>query len=311
MAISFSHKTINTLYETLVTFCWYKSQLRQFFINSEVPYEIINCINWDDKNNTKRKIAQEIFQKIQDHPKELINIGCFRRMANQLLMLTDDDIEKNFLAVDDSRLKIKEAKISLLNFKNLIEEQQKKKQKQVDTINDDLHKRRTFENELRDLKNKYIELNDIYDHQKRGYDFEELLNKLFILFEIHSKKSFKIKGEQIDGSFSLDGTEFLLEAKWHILPVNNSDIYPFMSKVQGKLDNTLGFMLSVNGFTEDAIHALNVGKRSVLLLADGIDLMGVLDDQITLIELIRAKKRHASRTGNSYCSIKEIFKGDF
>jgi hypothetical protein len=311
MTLEFSHKTLNTLYEAVVCFCWYKKQLRQFLTTCEVPNSFISKIDWNHK--TKRDIVNDVFQEIKIHNNDTIRIGCFRRMANQLLKLNDNDIERNFIAVDDSFKRIKEAKYSISNLKSHIKEQEEENKKNISTNErfNELEIKKTFNNELNRLKQEYCDLFKTYEHQKRGYSLESILNQLFLLFELHSKSSFKIKGEQIDGSFSLDGTEYLLEAKWHNMPANNSDIYPFMQKVDGKLDNTLGFMISINGFTQDAIEALERGKRLNIILSDGNDLMQILEERISLPELIGAKKRHASRTGNSFCSINNILRGNF
>ena len=50
------------------------------------------------------------------------------------------------------------------------------------------------------------------------------MNKLFILNDLDPKASFKIMGQQIDGAFTLDGTEFLFEAKWTKSLINSSDL---------------------------------------------------------------------------------------
>ena len=54
--------------------------------------------------------------------------------------------------------------------------------------------------------------------------------KLFILNDLDPKASFKIMGQQIDGAFTLDGTEFLFEAKWTKSLINSSDLAVFKEK---------------------------------------------------------------------------------
>jgi hypothetical protein len=49
----------------------------------------------------------------------------------------------------------------------------------------------------------------------RGYAFELWLNELFKVFKMDPKGSFRNTGEQIDGSFRVDGAYYLMEAKWH------------------------------------------------------------------------------------------------
>ena len=54
------------------------------------------------------------------------------------------------------------------------------------------------------------------DRRQRGFLLEDLLNRIFLLYEIPTQKSFKRNegGEQIDGAFKLDGWYYLVECKW-------------------------------------------------------------------------------------------------
>ena len=42
-------------------------------------------------------------------------------------------------------------------------------------------------------------------------------------------------GEQIDGSFQLEGDTYLLEAKWHSKPIPASDLHILNGKLNGRL----------------------------------------------------------------------------
>lgn len=50
--------------------------------------------------------------------------------------------------------------------------------------------------------------------QKRGYEFEKFLIEFFNVFGLNPNSPFKIIGEQIDGSFEMEGNVYLVEAKW-------------------------------------------------------------------------------------------------
>lgn len=133
--------------------------------------------------------------------------------------------------------------------------------------------------------------------QKRGFDLEKLMYDLFNLSDLDPKASFKNLGEQIDGAFSLEGTDYLFEAKWQKDMVNKADLAVFSDKVNTKLENTLGIFLSINGFSADGIAAHQAGGASIILI-DGADLMAVLEERIDFTSLLLRKKRHASQTGN-------------
>src|SRR4051812_15027132 len=82
--------------------------------------------------------------------------------------------------------------------------------------------------------------------QRRGYDFERLLNALFLIERLDPRTSFKPDGEQIDGSIYLDGRIYLVEAKWHAEPLPASTLYQFKGKIDGKLAGTIGLFISMS-----------------------------------------------------------------
>ena len=67
---------------------------------------------------------------------------------------------------------------------------------------------------IEQLKEIFYNLASTKDFQARGYALEKLLNDLFLLYDLAPKSSFKITGEQIDGAFTFNNDEYLLEAKW-------------------------------------------------------------------------------------------------
>jgi len=79
------------------------------------------------------------------------------------------------------------------------------------------------------------------DRQKRGFDLEKILYDLFELFDLDPKASFRNTGEQIDGAFSLDGTEYLFEARWRQLPSDAGHLDGFAAKVRRSLKTLLAF----------------------------------------------------------------------
>jgi hypothetical protein len=63
--------------------------------------------------------------------------------------------------------------------------------------------------------------------QQRGYAFEKFLDTLFAVSGLSPRKSFRLIGEQIDGSFQLDHTTYLVEAKWQEELTGNRDLQAF------------------------------------------------------------------------------------
>ena len=155
------------------------------------------------------------------------------------------------------------------------------------------------------MNKEYCQLVTSNDLQGRGYRLEEMLKQLFELFDLDPKASFKIEGEQIDGAFTFDSVDYLFEAKWQNELVRANALDSLASKVQRKLDNTLGLFLSINGFSPEGISAHSSGRK-VLLLMDGSDIMAVLDGRIELPELLKRKRRHAAQTGEIYMRYQDM-----
>ncbi|MBI3683701.1 MAG: hypothetical protein HY235_25280 [Acidobacteria bacterium] len=77
--------------------------------------------------------------------------------------------------------------------------------------------------------------------QARGIAFERLLKDLFGAFALNPKGSIRLVGEQIDGSFELDGETYLMEAKFHSEQIGPGPLREFRDKVDGKASWSEGF----------------------------------------------------------------------
>jgi hypothetical protein len=155
--------------------------------------------------------------------------------------------------------------------------------------------------EISRLNREFLELFVSKEPQARGFKLEKIMRELFAVYDLDPRASFKVRGEQIDGSFTFESTDYLFEAKWQKEKVPAADLDAFSAKVGRKLENTLGLFLSLNGFTTDGIQAHSRGSLRLLLM-DGPDLIAVLEDRIELPQLLKRKRRHASETGEIFIS---------
>ncbi len=133
--------------------------------------------------------------------------------------------------------------------------------------------------------------------RQRGYCLEALLTDALAAEGLEPRASYRTAGEQIDGSFVIDGRALLLEAKWHADRLPASEIYAFKGKVDGKLVGTIGLMLAVNGFSDDAPDTLAAGKDLNVLLAVGDDLVSALSPSGSLRGMVTHKLRAAVDAG--------------
>ncbi len=53
----------------------------------------------------------------------------------------------------------------------------------------------------------------------------EFLKSLFDAFGLAAQEPFRLRGEQIDGSFQLGSETYLLEAKWHGQSIGVADLH--------------------------------------------------------------------------------------
>ena len=287
------------LKEALCSVYWYKSDLRGFLQLCLSNPGILNDFNW---GNYKRQIASDVVDHLVVNP--ATHLGDLTKLCYELCKLTDFSHLKS---LDDGPQKVERARSAVNQLKQLVEPHQDIKNEQDEIKHrQELAAKKLRENaavrqKLESIKGRYMALVSSDNAQGRGFELERVMYELFELFDLDPKASFKNLGEQIDGAFSLEGTEYLFEAKWQREPVNKADLAVFSDKVKTKLENTLGIFLSINGFSLDGVAAHQAGGASILLV-DGGDLMAVLEERIDFTSLLLRKKRHAAQTGQIYLS---------
>lgn len=154
------------------------------------------------------------------------------------------------------------------------------------------------------LKERLLKVTQLQP-QPRGYAFEGFLKDLFDASGLKGRASFRLVGEQIDGSFELSGEIYLLEAKWQDPPVAVADLRSFNAKVEEKAAWSRGLFVSISGFTEDGLTAFGRGKRLVCM--DGLDLHEVLAQSLPFQEVVAKKVRRAAETGAPFVRVRDLY----
>jgi Restriction endonuclease len=103
----------------------------------------------------------------------------------------------------------------------------------------------------------------------RGFAFEKFLTEAFALFGLAPRGSFRLTGEQIDGSFQLDGATYLLEAKWQGPKIGNRELQAFAGSVHTKSAWTRGLFVSYSGFSQDGLEAFARGNATHIICMEG------------------------------------------
>jgi len=303
MSIYPPHVT-NALKDALTAAYWYKSQQKKFIeVCIEDNKHILNTIDWDAY---KWAISSEIIDILDNLQNQ--GLGDLRRLLQNVCQISDFS---HLRKLEDGKKKAAEAEVFIERLrievakhdKALKDEKDKIRKRQEVMVT--MSRANVLSEKLIALKQEYFEIASTKNKAQRGYKLETFMQNLFKLFDLDPRASFRNVGEQIDGSFNLDGTDFIFEAKWQDIPSPVGDLDFFHGKITRKLDNTLGLFLSINGFADFAVQA-HSQKRSVILLMDGMDLMAVLDKRIEFDELIRRKKRHAAETGSIYYKVNDM-----
>lgn len=304
MKKTISPAAINTLKEALTHIYWYKLNLKSFITTAlGAKNTLLSTLNWDDyKRNIVYSLVDSMVRQENKYQADLldlmhavINLTDFSHLAR-----LDDGKNKEKIAKDCVRA-LKEQWDSHEPLREELEAIEKRRGNAKVAIQNKLG----VQEKLLDLNQQYRELIGSKDAQKRGFILERLLRDVFELFDLDPKAAFKITGEQIDGAFTFDSDDYILEAKWQSETVNNSDLDSFEAKVGRKRDNTLGLFISINGFAQTACDThSNTGSKMILF--DGQDLMAVLEDRISLPDILKRKRRYASQMGEVFISVSNI-----
>jgi len=153
------------------------------------------------------------------------------------------------------------------------------------------------ERKREELRDVFYELCREKNRQKAGLALERVLNELFEMFQLSPRGSFKLVGEQIDGSFLLDEESYLVEAKWEAEQLAEDKLLVFRGKIEGKSLFTRGVFVSISGFSTQSLQSISKHKQPTFFLLDGYDLTTVLEGQVTLTDLLRAKRIRLAEEG--------------
>ncbi|MGZ9861614.1 hypothetical protein ACXYSW_25190, partial [Escherichia coli] len=263
MKIKISALAIQYLKEALCNIYWYKNDLKSFLLNCISDKPIIHKVDW---SNYKRQIVSDIIDELMKDQER--NLGDIRRLLYEVTQMTSF---RHLEQIEDGKRKAERAKASVYDLKRIIEDHdaQLKKEaaiskKRIENM-EKIKSSQALLTRLDEIKQIYSKLVISKNHHRRGFELEKILYNIFELFDLDPRASFRNVGEQIDGAFSLEGTDYLFEAKWQSYAVNASDLDAFSGKISRKLDNTLGLFLSINGFSEDAVKIYSSGRSTILL----------------------------------------------
>ena len=115
---------------------------------------------------------------------------------------------------------------------------------------------------------------------------------------------------EIDVSFPIGDVRYILEAKWEATPVDETPIIKLDRRVKQSLAGTRGIVLSMSGFTREAIAGTNLGGQLSLVLAEAEHLEAILAGVMAPDELVSGLVDQASFMGKSTASIADLIRQD-
>ena len=291
----YSPQVFEALSECLLTVYWYKNDLQSFFVRCGVPREHVARLDWSYKRTAVRQLLDELASKK----------ASSTALVGALIggVVEQDESFPHLAKLEEGKQKVKDARAAVRRLKDLLghetvaaraEAARADRRTEAERRQDE---RRERADALAKLKASFMELASLKDHQKRGLDFQPWLRDLFALHDLEPRGSFASSGEQIDGSIRIDGQTLLVEARWTKEMVGPDGVRDFVGKFEHKLDNTLGLMVSIAGFTENASAKATGSGRLLTIFMDGSDLFPVLEGLLDFRHLLSRKLRHAAEKG--------------
>lgn len=153
------------------------------------------------------------------------------------------------------------------------------------------HRFAKFQSEFESLKAER-------DRSKAGKCLELLLDRLFTLEGLAPRGSFRIEGEEIDGSFLLDHEVYLLEAKWKRTKVTGEDLAYISEKIERKSRFTRGVLISIGEVSEGAVESL-LRRPPLFFIMTGEELAEIFRTGCSLADYLRSRQRILCEEGKA------------
>jgi hypothetical protein len=277
---------------------YYKNALLELFASAGVPaatvqryideghvkFQIARCVleDLDRRGATGRRVQDQIVEAmlgldgpaddIADPKQAKEALEKLRRVVGKRAPVGDDEAQQAAVAARRHRVELQ---------RRAAERQAKK---------------------IQELRQRFAEITSISDKQERGYAFEPFLRDLFHACDLDYRPSYRVGVEQIDGAFRHAGRDFLVEARWRDLPPSANDLLAFAAKVAGKLQGTLGLVITMVPPRPEVLDHVATRTRSVIVM-DGRDLALVLEGQVPLPEALEYKRQRAAQEGLLFASL--------
>jgi hypothetical protein len=281
---------------------WRKPALRRFLKQHGISdSELAKWHGDESKGVYLRRLFDDLIA-VKDNRGHMVILDMARSLA-EMKDFPDlegwSDTKEKLVAAREAVSRIK-AQVDALNgqvrdTKEAEERQHKAREKQEQAI--------LTRQTLAGLAQRLSELAPQIGTQDGGYAFERWFYDLAGFFELPGRPPYVSSGRQIDGSLGLDGTEYLIETKFTKEQTAAPDVDSFMAKIKRKADNTMGILVSMSGFSSTAIDEASRDGTPMLLMDFSHIYNVILAGTMSLPDVIRRIKQHASQTGEAFLPV--------
>jgi hypothetical protein len=161
---------------------------------------------------------------------------------------------------------------------------------------------------LQQLVAEYGRLRRLRGHteQSRGRRFNHFIAELLQSWGINASSSIRSSGE-IDVGFEFEGRRFVTEAKWEQKRTDTGTIAKLQKRLRQRLGGTIGLLVSMSGFTVEALRDLKEGEQLAVLCLSREHFEAMLSGFIPPDELLRELITRASLRGEAYVPLSCLF----
>jgi len=281
---------------------WRKRPLRNFLKQHNISDR--KLASWY-QDESKREFMERLFEdllNIKDHKGHNVILKIARSLAEMKHFPDLENWEDSTDKISSAHKSVSRLRLEVNKLNQQIRDE-KEIQRRKKIAQEEQQKTIIAKQTLEKLGQELNNLISKQGTQEGGYAFERWFYKLVNYYEITARPPYKTEGRGIDGSLTLDGTTFLIEIKFTKEQSGAPDIDVFMSKIVRKADNTMGIFVSMSGFSSVAIEEASRDRTPMLLMDYSHIYNLILLDILSLQDVIRRIKRHASQTGQAYLAV--------
>ena len=143
--------------------------------------------------------------------------------------------------------------------------------------------------------------------QLRGQKFNALIAKILNAHQVYAISDQRNKGE-IDVCFRIKDKRFILEAKWEKDRINMDPIAKLGLRINQRIPNNLGVILSMSGYTKNALQQMDQAGRPHIILLEQDVFDALLHANIDAEILFDACVDVAAFEGKLHITLSDIFK---